>query len=867
MSAPLLWPTLSFCIGVLCSSWAPVGPLSGCLAAIVLAIALLLALRNQLRCSLEMSLLGFLLTGLSWPPLYGAAFPPFHLKNLVRQGKLDLEQPCRITGVCTRVSVRRNIGEQLELDVERLDNGFVRFDTRGRIRLALFYTQDGVPPARSLVQVGERLEVLARLKEVRNFNNPGQFDYAAFLERQDVWLTGIVKGESLITRLSPSRAQGWSRLRWALKEAVSNRLEVLFPTSGRVGGVLKALLLGDKQDLDAKTERVFQETGIYHALVVSGQHIAIVLLSLLWLFKMLRFSRVVSLGVAIAGVLIYAAIAEGQSSIARATLMGVVYLVVLLFDRDRNPLNALCLSAWILLLHNPGWLLDAGFQLSYCAVLAIVLIGLPLVLNFSQPRREALWQIKEPSFDGHFAPALADFRIGIRLAMEQFEARHPLVGPWLSHFLFLSWRRFLLRVADVLLVSFSVQVLFLALTALYFYRVSLLSIILNVLIFPIISLLVPGGFLLILISPVHSALSGVVASVCTSLTSLLLGLADLFASLGYSHFRVPPPPRWLLLTYCALLAATVMDKVRWRRRVNGVLSAACLVLVICHPFRPQVSPEHLELTMLDVRQGDSLFLSFKGEALMLVDGGGLLARSFGEDFTEQRFDIGERVVAPFLWSRGIRALDVVVLTHAHYDHMGGLPAILRDFRPRELWIGENPYTEEYVALLKLALRQGIHVRRLSQGQTQPFHGSSLAVLNPEASSGRWGRPSNDDSIAFRLQWGSRSFLLTGDIERRVEARLLSNPQMLKADVLKVSHHGSRSSSTPAFLRSVQPVLGLVSAGNPSPFGHPHPEVIARLHDAGMTVLRTDRNGAVTIHSNGSGLSLSTFLDDLPIPRP
>jgi competence protein ComEC len=238
---------------------------------------------------------------------------------------------------------------------------------------------------------------------------------------------------------------------------------------------------------------------------------------------------------------------------------------------------------------------------------------------------------------------------------------------------------------------------------------------------------------------------------------------------------------------------------------------------------------------------------FPDGARMLVDGGGLL--QFG-NARKSNLDIGEDVVSPYLWTRGIKTLDVVVATHAHEDHIGGLPAILENFRPKELWVGANPPEH----LIQLAHRLGIRVLDRRAMPPFEFSGATIEIVSPpeDYTAAKLG---NNDSMAFRVSFGSRSFLLTGDMERPMEAKLLAEGLAEHADVLKVGHHGSKTSSIAPFLDAVSPEVAIVSAGYENSFGHPHPDVIKRLEARHAAILRTDLDGLVTVSTDGKHLWL------------
>jgi competence protein ComEC len=274
-----------------------------------------------------------------------------------------------------------------------------------------------------------------------------------------------------------------------------------------------------------------------------------------------------------------------------------------------------------------------------------------------------------------------------------------------------------------------------------------------------------------------------------------------------------------------------------------------LAAVVAVLPRPVDHPrDALLVEAIDVGQGDSILLIAPDGKTLLVDGGG---HGGGPRQAPQDFDIGEEVVSQVLWSRGIRRLDAVVLTHAHSDHMGGMPAVLRNFRPRELWVAVDPNSATYRALLAEATTLGIRVRHLRAGDTLAFDSIAIHVLAPTPDYTNPGPPINNDSLVMRLTFGHSSALLEGDAEAPSEhqmvAAALTNPAAsLGPDtLLKVGHHGSRTSTTPEFLALVAPQDAVISVGLHNTFGHPSPEVIQRLHDAQALVFRTDQFGITT----------------------
>jgi competence protein ComEC len=270
-------------------------------------------------------------------------------------------------------------------------------------------------------------------------------------------------------------------------------------------------------------------------------------------------------------------------------------------------------------------------------------------------------------------------------------------------------------------------------------------------------------------------------------------------------------------------------------------------LAIVHGDGP-VLRGFLELTAIDVGQGDSLLVVFPGGRTMVIDAGGIL--QFGHA-RRSNLDTGEDVVSPYLWNRGIRRIDVLVATHAHEDHSGGIGAIIENFRPHELWTGASPLPR----VLERAAHFNVQVIEKRSGPPFEFSGATVEIVSPPPDYAA-NTPGNNDSLAFRITYGSHSFLLTGDMERPMEARLLGHA--LQSDVLKVGHHGSKTSTMQPFLDLVSPSIAIVSAGFENSFGHPHKDVLARLNARHSAILRTDLDGQITVRTDGHRIWTDTM---------
>jgi len=378
-------------------------------------------------------------------------------------------------------------------------------------------------------------------------------------------------------------------------------------------------------------------------------------------------------------------------------------------------------------------------------------------------------------------------------------------------------------------------------TASHFHIVVPAALAMNLLAVPLAALLLILAIVISLVQPFCVTITHVLCNLATLLLDLLVWLAEEMAMQpgAWIHVLPPGPALVLALGFAGLLLAA------GGRRLRHLALAALLVLTLRLVTAGRTGrPPHgaLEVTALDVGQGDSILLRFPTGLTALIDAGG---------FPGSTFDVGARVVGPALRSLGILRLDLLILTHAHTDHIGGATAVVGEFAPRAIWLGAVPPDDPAVRrLLRQAEEQGIPVVFPRRGVALSLGGSRLQVLNPGGAAPRGREGANRGSLALRVALHRRQALLTGDLERDSERELLRSEFDLRADLLKVGHHGSRTSTSPDFLQAVAPTIALISVGSTNPWGHPHDDVVERLRAAGSIVHRSDRDGAVRYRTDG-----------------
>jgi competence protein ComEC len=416
--------------------------------------------------------------------------------------------------------------------------------------------------------------------------------------------------------------------------------------------------------------------------------------------------------------------------------------------------------------------------------------------------------------------------------------------------------RWVLWGAEIALVGLVVEMVMVLPMTVYFHRVTPFALPANMISVPMVAVLAPMG----VATFVASLVGNWVALVPGALTALLLHgvtwTVGVMSHVRVSDIRVPAPAGWVMAIAVAVWALCLWA-VRQRRRVWAWVVVAALPIVaaiVLWPEQPLVSAESMEVTALDVGQGDSLLVMGPEGRAMLVDAGGPVGGVKETAEAQAAFDIGEEIVSPYLWTRRIRRLDVLVLSHAHSDHMGGMAAVMRNFRPRELWVGVDANSEAYRALLSEAAELGVVVRHLHGGDEVAWDGVDVNALSPAGSYVNLAEPKNDDSLVLRLQYGKASVLLEGDAEAPSERAMVASGEVTPVTLLKVGHHGSRTSTTPAFFAAAQPRDAVVSVGRNNTFGHPRFEVIDRIAEGHARLYRTDEFGLTTfLLDKGGGI--------------
>lgn len=798
---PLIPVVAAYGTGVIAGPLFPFKPLLFACVLLLLLVSVGMTLwtgRHALTTTLL--LFGFLLFGAL---RYLQVLHPHGAFHLSKISDALLAQTVEVEGVIVSPPERYPPGEGWRRDerirflaeLQAVTLAGVRYPATGMARLSI------VGPVQEY-RYGHQIRGRFRLRRPRGYWNPGAFNYRRYAMTRGFYLEGWGRdrgGIQILDRKGGSQIlQGLSDLRQTMLE----RMDLAF--HGEEKGVLQAMVLGDRSGLSPAVQEAFLGSGTYHILVISGLHVGFLAGLIFFAARFVRLPLSLSSLLTVLGVVFYAFLTGGSPPVVRATLMASLYLLALIVGRERDMVNALALAAFLLVLWNPLYLFDAGFQLTFTATGAIV------------------------------------------LAFRQFDlSRFSGASRWVLASLLASTAATL---ATGLLLAF------------HFNRISLMGIAANLFVVPLGGCVTAAGmaysFLLLLV-PQGIPLMGLGVS---SLASAMITVASKFSTLPLASIRLYTPTPLMVLTGYGVLALILVPRVR-RRLLFLAVATTLLLGQIAWKLFP-ADRGGIEATFLDVGQGDAIFLELPGRRTMLVDGGG----SF-----DDRFDIGEQVVAPYLWHRWVRRLDVIVLSHPQPDHIGGLRAVIENFPVGEVWESGYPSkTPTYLWLQAFVREKGIPLRRIKRGErisvgaevmVTVLHPPKPFITRPKA------RPSalvNNNSLVLAIAHQQTRLLLTGDIEKDGEASLLDAGEMLQADLVKIPHHGSRGSSSTAFLRRVKPRWAVVQAGDRNPFGHPHPETLSRYATEGVEVLRTDRHGAISFAFRDGAVTGRTHRDELGV---
>ena len=730
--------------------------------------------------------------------------------------------------------------EGIIADVPEKSEGKVRFalsdaavngkDIPGKVRLYIFQDQFGERAAEDLISPGDRVGAVSILKEPGVYRNPGVYSYN--LRKDGIIAVGYIR----YMRFSGGGRRLADRL-YKKRQMLGNIIDSSL--SRESAGLHRAIVPGLKRSIDLETREAFSKAGLAHLLSISGTHFG--LLAFIIFGSVRRFVKclpapaltkmtlyITPSQIAVIATLpvlfLYALISGSSIPTVRSLIMVIIYMLALFLGRKGQWLNSLSIAALIILIWQPDAVYDLSFQLSFIAVLSI-----GYVLEARGKGLEERQQTIPIDLSANLDMGTKAENRQQKLIMETYEKLKTGI---------------LMTIAAVMGTA--------PVAALVFKQFPLIAPVTNLFVTPLICFVIlPLGFFTGFSALLLNVPSMPLNWVTDAVTGFALWLVTFFSRLPYANFHIHDPSSTMIACYYISLFLIFKRGLRSRSKWELL---PMVVVIIWYLSVPYQNGNTFKVTFLDVGQGEAAQVDLPDNKVMLIDGG------------SERPDMGRMVVAPFLWARGIKKIDYVVLSHQHADHAGGLAYILDNFDIGEVWLNGRRGLEAE-GLFRKIKRDCIPFRVLKRGDLLETGEYAFRVLHPydefHANSVRGGfSDQNSDSLVMRIESNGLSVLFNGDIEEEAEWDLLHLGRRLESDVIKVPHHGGRTSSSVDFINAVKPDVAVISAGSNNRFGHPHYETLKRYRAAGTRIFRTDIDGAITITPGDGAHKISTYQDTI-----
>lgn len=649
------------------------------------------------------------------------------------------------------------------------------------------------------IEYGNKIKLEGTYIKPSKSRNYRGFDYSNYLKTENIY--GTIEQNGKIELIKEKNINYFFIILYKVKNKIIKNINNKFPEETR--GVFLGILLGDKNSIEEDVRQNFADSSLSHILAVSGTHISYVVICISVLFKKLKLNKNIRKVLTSLVLFMYLYLVDFSASATRAVIMSNIVILQMLFYRKQDTITTIAFSSIIILINNPYAILNIGFLLSYGGTIGIILF----VNKISTESKEDFFQ------------------------------------------------RFKSYLKDICIVTISAQTIIMPIIIYYFNTISFTFIISNIIASLIIGPIIMIGLVIIAISFFKIPIISLIIRFYNILIVILVKTADIISKIPISKIYLKTPTTLEIIFYYSvvfLIALLIYIKKSNRKFIkktiqidiynlknffinnrNKVLIFISIVSLIS--ITSIKIPKELKINFIDVGQGDSCLITTPQNKKVIVDSGG-----------SESYDVGKNVLLPYLLDKRITKIDYIMISHFDTDHCKGFEYVLENLKVKNVIISKQSETSEnFKQIMKIIRKKRINLIVVQKGSKIKIDNfTTVDIISPHSEN--IADNMNDNSIVAKLEAYNFSILFTGDASEKIEKELIKEKINLKSDILKVSHHGSKTGTSEEFLKSVKPKIALIGVGENNKFGHPTEDVIKRLTENKVKIYRTDRNGEISI---------------------
>jgi competence protein ComEC len=641
---------------------------------------------------------------------------------------------------------------------------------------------------------GEGIRVQAPLEVPSIKRNPGQFDYRQYCYNQDIFYISQIMHRDSITIVDNSNGIWFLRfiiipLREYCQKTFQTHLDK------KTAGLIMALILGEKQELDRHMINNFKKVGVVHVLAISGLHVGFIITFIFSLLSILRLNTHSKIWGLLLVLIVYIILVRFKTPVIRASSMAILYLIAQVLERKISTYNIIFAAMTIILLFEPRELFNPGFHFSFMAVFSII---------YGYERLDRLFPLN------------------------QIFAEKIKRNSWLLYFKKGIWIPILVSLAAVIGTS--------PLTLYYYGLFPSYAVFANLVVIPLTGIIVFLSLFLLFVGGLSNVLAGGLGQMIRLINQQLQEIVGFFADLPFSALVTPTPTFIQIILFYLFILSLIHLRINVKLNLIVLFTTAFIFFL---SVRSGIKRD-LQITFLDVGQGDAAFIRFPNQKTMLIDAGN---RSFN-------WDQGEKTVLPYLQSVNALHINYLVGSHAHNDHIGGFLTLLNTLSIDTLVLSAYQFKSKfYNTLLSKSIEKNIPIKTAFKGDVlKPDSTCRVYILHPDSAHIRSetfsGTECNNSSLVMKISFGENSVLLTGDLEKSGEKPLFVYENFLESEILKIGHHGSSTSSSEELLERVNPIVAIISVAKKNKFRHPSPKTLAKLNSYGIRTYQTKYEGAI-----------------------